>query len=198
VQFGYVVAGITALAAVSLASCGGGNTSEGESEFRRALPPDLRDADLTQLGSEEQLIPLTDGELSFSEYEKGFFALIACLEAEGLSFIGEPRIDSDGTTHHVVDGGSTDESLRHTQEIFSACRYQHFSILAAAWAWQTRLTESEVNLARALLSKCLRERDIDATDIPTDDELDRLMETYPDAVIGCSRKVEEETGLTGF
>jgi hypothetical protein len=197
-RFGYTTAAIAAALVLPLAACASGDPADGESEFLRALPPDLGGADLTLLGSVEQLIPLADGYLSFGEYEQAFFAMIACLESEGLSFVSEPSIDSDGTTNTLIDAGPTDESLRQTQEVFSACRYEHFSIVQAAWAWKTRLTEEEVNVARRHLAECLRERDIDISDIPSDDELDRLMETQPDVVIECSWKVEEETGIQGF
>jgi hypothetical protein len=78
------------------------------------------------------------------------------------------------------------------------CDYQHSSILKRFWAWSRAPSERERIETRHHLAICLREHDIEASDVPDDEELGRLITASADVFQSCARRALDETGASGF
>lgn len=185
------------LLAALVVACGNSPQSADE-QLQSILPPDLQQADLALVGSADQLQPLLDGELVYSEYERAFWALIACFEEAGLQVGPEPSIDANGTVNYRLLGGANLEQVAAVLETSRVCEFQHWSILNRVWVWQTRITEAERNEARRYISECLREFGIGTSDIPSDAELSVVAESEFESLSACATRAEEQTGIRGF
>jgi hypothetical protein len=150
------------------------------------------------LGARSQLNALEDGRLTFDEMEAALTAFVQCLIESGVEFRQPPFIDDDGVLHYDASAGSTESELFDTEAKLESCDYRHTSILKRFWAWSRAPTEQERVETRRHLANCLREHGLDASEVPSDEELGRLLTASPQVFDTCARRATHETGASGF
>jgi len=190
-------AGCATVALVWMTACTGGG--ESTNAYAAILPPDLRNVDLTTLGDSSQLEAVADGDLTPAEYERALTAFVACMMEQGLEFRSAPSISDEGDLTYQVFAGRSEVEIAATERVIDECRFRHVTILERIWAWQQfRDSQQERNDARRLLSQCLRERNIDAPELPDDASLADLLETHPMDFQECMKRAFDESGATGL
>lgn len=182
-------------------------TSEIPEAFRLALTPDEAFASLAVIMKEEHRIGgpelasaldnasefetslLSDGILTFSEYEQAFLARVSCLQEEGfrvpyvhITAIG--RFDSP-----VLASG--DDAYRRASEVFEACRV-YFDQIPTLWNDViSELFAGVVNGSREWVAQCVTERGYGPEDEPWRTSADGPAQAYAD----CIREMQQAYGL---
>lgn len=109
-------------------------------------------AALLRSTSPEQAELLADGELTTAEYEKAFFALVACLEDRGINVI-DPEFDG-GYSYSTLDPDTPEGQAKFNVD-HGECRDQHFAEIELAWADKNADPEADAAFYEAV-ADCVR------------------------------------------
>ena len=152
--------------------------------------PRARLASILQAASDYERPLLSDGILTFSEYETASLAEISCLKDSGLQVIHfdhfsnidlneslpGPKLTSRGKYLYsaVIPA---DITLEDAQREISACKNRYTATLAFLWAEKIAPGEKELQVIRRRIAACLREAGHDAPAEPSQHDLDVV--AYP-------------------
>ncbi len=109
-------------------------------------------AALLRSTSPEQAELLADGELTRAEYEKAFFALVACLEDRGIDVIDPEFVE--GYSYSTLDPDTPEGQAKFNVD-HGECRDQHFSEIEVAWADKNADPEADAAFYEAV-ADCVR------------------------------------------
>jgi hypothetical protein len=166
----------------------------------------LTDADLRAEVGEASVFQqslLSDGLLTYPEYESAVLATVQCLRDRGISIITEPHTAPGGVLVFEF-GGSTqfageaaDRENEAARLAYEACYHEHQNVVDLAWARQTQVDERTLAEARSALRECLEEAGVEG--IPPnakgrDFQAYQHLEVFPK----CQEKVGREFDIAGF
>jgi hypothetical protein len=147
--------------------------------------------------TEEQREALSDGELTFAEYEAAATRTVRCLGDAGLQ--GEAVLDHNSQTYALgarwqsSGDRADDEEKRAATE---RCYANHWNGISQAWTAQSTPTESEIDAARQAMAQCMREGGLDVP-VPASSQ-DILRHQAHEVYAACARRIAEEHGLPNF
>lgn len=174
---------LLALLALALAvshSCGGG------SELTEAdLSPEVK-AFLQRVGDdlpEAQRDALSDGVVTFAEYEAAYSHTVSCLRGEGLKVEGPTTVNRGRFLSYSVAGGTGDAD--------AACRAEHLEYTDELWNLQAVPTETEMESIALEYATCLEAAGISTEPGASLQEVDfaaagALGGPHSDAVLACA------------
>ena len=189
------VIGFTLVMCLSACNSGASNPSEsrtppsGRSFQPFLIPPERLQAVIDASSAFERAL-VSDGALSFEEYERAVFANVACMESKGLSIshsdstvrydLGDlkpgPRLSKRGI-YHFVAGAPDSFGPDALREATAECTAQFNTVVSLLWAEHSRPTIQESQQYRDAIARCIREAGQDAPDHPSDQDLLRV--AYP-------------------
>lgn len=146
---------------------------------------------------------LSDGVLTYAEYETAVLATVQCLRDRGVSIVTEPHA-APGNVIAFEFGGSTqfsgEASDRENEEArlaYEDCYHEHQDVVDLAWARQNQVDQRTLEGARAALRRCLHEAGIEG--VPEnakgrDFQPFQHFEAFP----RCQDSVAREFNIAGF
>lgn len=146
---------------------------------------------------------LSDGLLTYAEYESAVLATVQCLRDRGIEIVTEPH-PAPGEVIVFEFGGSTsfsgESAVRENEAArlsYEACYHEHQDVVDLAWARQHEVDERTLERARAALRSCLEEAGVEG--IPKnakgrDFQPFQRFEAFPK----CQERVAEEFDISGF
>jgi len=184
------------LAALSLAACG-----EGGDRPMSTSPSDPQDAAMLDwarsVSSQSQKEVLAKGYVTFEEYEQAMLNAVACFHEGGIATEG-PTLDRTGTYYEYVAKIPDDADYPRLEAWYNKCTAEHLDGILAAWNWQHRASEQEIQQAREALAACLRESGIEVPTAPTSADFSTAMQANLVAFGSCSDDVSAEYGIPHF
>ncbi len=189
---------VAAVLAVVAAACSGGQP---QATGLPGSPPFellVAGADL----SDAQEAILTDGEISYGEYEGAYLAYAECVRAAGGNIERGPFWDENDRDFHVWVGwpAASDAELRAAAE---ACWAQTVGPLQDWWLWQEmgRPTRQELEERDrrflAGIGECLSAAGYDVPGRPTAEELTAIAEEDPVTYRACIEEASPGFGDNG-
>jgi hypothetical protein len=156
------------IAAVSalVVACGGGNAAPAALTPNPDVLP-LSSAMLRQHepdASPYEWSLISDGDLTYSEYEASALAYVGCVTEAGLRFVEPPVADARGKFWFVIDVPDSADGA-----VVGRCRDEFHAVIDLLWAThvsQSGRGEEHVEAARRALVDCLRDAGLE--DIPDD------------------------------
>ena len=142
--------------------------------------------------SPEQAEFLADGELTSAEYEKAFFALVACLEDRGIR-VSETETDAPMGYSYTRLTPDTPEGQAKSEADHGECRSQHFDEIELAWADKHFDPEADAAFYRAV-ADCVRAEGVEV-DGTSPAELDAAYQRAPAVYDQCLDEVLLEFGF---
>jgi hypothetical protein len=149
-----------------------------------------------------------DADVTFAEYQAGFWAWVECAETVGWVPVEEPRLTSREVYEYQFyrpnsfSDASPQERQSWERDLFD-CRAEHFD--AVQWGWERKMTmsESERQEARNAIGSCLRSRGFDAPAEVASADLESMIRVVPgvtdpaerQAFNDCASAVQERYGL---
>lgn len=158
------------------------------------IPPSDLKAVMAAAGQDERGF-LSDGTLTFTEYEKAVFNLVRCGEERGLSFGTGPVLRQWGEYQFQATWTS---SLEDGQGALDDCRARNFSEVQRLWARVAQPTQKDYEEAYASLSECLRAAGLEVSRQPSAQELaalGRRLAGVSDQFSNCAVAMQDEYGI---
>jgi hypothetical protein len=159
---------------------------------------------------------LSDGILTFSEYESAVFAAVHCEQDAGLQIIAYPipgqpgrpgpELTSRGEYQYLpVAPEGSDSAQLH--KAFDECERNFDGSVRQLWAEHVAPTEKDMQVARDTISQCLRDHGIKVSEHPSGNELMRV--AYPpsgipsqpqpnEPYLGCATSAAAAFGIPGY
>ena len=177
-----------------------------------ALPPvRIKEQDLLPIlmtAPESQARALSDGVLTFAEYEAAVLAMATCIRDSplGIEFatidatgnlvrMPGPWLDRRGRYQYsFFYPGSVPES----EEKIASCRSEFLTAIENFWIVQVAPSEHELAAARRALGECLRAYGEEVPKEPSERDFDRFRMQPTTQFLRCSATVAEEYALPGF
>jgi len=138
---------------------------------------------------------LSDGVVTFAEYEAAVTAEIACLELAGLEVEGPSLSSSGRTLDFAVIATADDRPEKEFEEavdqVIDGCHVENSSEVVQAWLRQTTLSEEEIQVAFDDLVGCLTRSDVDVSGITGLQDLSEFLardsgeDSLPESAIAC-------------
>lgn len=135
----------------------------------------------------EHATVLSDGHVSFEEYEAAVFDTVRCLEGAGFTVVG-PDLRFKGKRYVYSALGDADKDP-------SECFGKNQTI-EDAWSLQNLPSEAELNEARSALAQCFRDHGVEVEANPAEGYFQRFAGSAVHRQ--CSNEVSEEYGLPFF
>lgn len=159
---------------------------------------------------------LQDGVLTFSEYEAAVFAAVKCERDAGLQIFAYPvpgtaqrpgpELTARGEYQYLpVPPEGSDGAALH--RAFDECEARYAGALRPLWADHVAPTEKDMQSARDMIAKCLREHGVKAPNQPSGNELMQLafppngVPSHPrpnEPYLGCANSAAESYGIPGY
>jgi hypothetical protein len=201
-RFGAPAIAITALLAAF--GCGGTaapqhSEEEGAAVLRADLPKDL---------SPYQRKILDDGVLTVAEYQQAALDVVRCHRESGARIVGAPHYaGEDGAPDpwwssrgQFMYGAGYPDDDPDKERKYHNCEGEYFATINPIWANHIAPTPTEVQQARDMVARCLRDEGIEIQEHPSIQELASV--TVPrmhDPVVSrCRRLGAEHLGMTDF
>jgi hypothetical protein len=127
---------------------------------------------------------MKDGSVSFGDYETAATALVACLRREGID-AEDPKLESDRTFSFVFNDGS------RAEQIFQACRTEHYDAIELAWADLVSPTKEEDRAYYEELAECISAEGFTTT--PEPNSLENAYRQNPDLYQRCASALSGRT-----
>lgn len=163
---------IVAAGCLASACSAGGN--------RESASPTVNDANITTFGvtepSARQLEMVSDGEVSFQEYEEAYLAYIQCVVDEGIKLREKPHLDAHGKYYEAKFSLGSEAELEANKLVLQTCQDRHLLSVLRLWDTANRPSESLIQAANQALVDCLSEQSIMMPAHLTIDEFAVLLE----------------------
>jgi hypothetical protein len=125
-----------------------------------------------------------DVDVSFDEYQAGFWAWVECAETAGWIPVEQPRLTSREVYNYQFyrrnssPAASAQERQSWERDLFD-CRAKHFD--PVQWGWERKMTmpESERQEARNTIGSCLRDKGFDAPAEVTSADIESMIRVVP-------------------
>lgn len=141
---------------------------------------------------------MRDGTLTFSKYEKAFFAMVECVEAAGLTLAERPQLTAD-ENYYLLIWYRDQAEIETGQPKADRCRLEYFEYVNRTWARaDPRRFESLYASARADLVACAREAGLDLAENATDDDLHVYRDAVDPAYFRCVKTIQESHRIPGW
>ncbi len=158
------------LCAVAVAGCTVAPSEAPSSTLPEGLPPFQREI-------------LSDGVVTFAEYERAVFRTVQCLRELGYEVDG-PELGARGLFYdYWVTVGP--EGSAATSEAQDRCDEEYLRSVAFAWARQNELTGAELEAELERLRACLGEAGVEVAADATVEDLIELVDGVDDEAFGC-------------
>lgn len=168
----------------------------------------VRSSDLPPNLSAYQHALLDDGLLTASEYEKAALDVVRCHKENGAQVVGTPHYSGeDGVPEpwwtprgqYMYGPVYADTDLDASSKYFR-CEEQYFNVVNAIWTNYIAPSASEMQEARVIVARCLREGGIDVPEQPSTAQLAPI--TSPrrrdPEVARCLRLGADHIGMPAF
>jgi hypothetical protein len=147
---------------------------------------------------------LSDGELTFTEYEASALELVNCAEQLGYGIAGsfEPTVRGEYVLTFVESPAATPTSLSSMHSSLQECNQTYFNLVNLFWSRHTAPSESELQAARDELAACLRGGGFTLPEHPAAGEIRRTVlppgQPAPAIIVQCQQRIMDHFGLPGF
>ncbi len=173
---------------VLAAACGGRQSDQAVGTLDQAALDEF----LSGANAENSYV-FDDGKVTFEEYEASVLRAVSCVTDLGIEVEG-PVPGPRRTLNIKYAVPDSEPGLFDNAE---ACTGAELAVWDA-WSWENRPSEQEIQDAREALVNCLQEADVQVSDNPTGDELQRLTVIGGSPWRACVKAVQEEYELPGF
>ncbi len=138
---------------------------------------------------------LSDGIVTFSEYEAALLSHIECAESEGLSIFDLSYDRVYGQFEYLFSSGTADpEESRNDLETHDRCYEYHVEAVEFAWTSRPSPGEEELAAVRPAVASCLNDYGIDvSTDFLVDEALQLTYESEIPQAVECLEPLEPWT-----
>lgn len=138
-----------------------------------------------------------DGRLTFSEYEKAFFADVQCVTEAGILVPKTPAVSAD--QQFVLETFYPDrESLERGLPEEARCRNTYLEWIERAWRSDMGRYQQVYDEARRALGRCARSAGLDLPEFPTADDTKPFFEDFNPEYFRCLKKTQESQNLDGW
>lgn len=187
---------VAIIATVLVAMMAAGCRSSGDSAVKSAGGlSDSALAELRKSAGDQQAEMLSDGVITFQQYETAILATIQCLSDAGIS-VGSPELRYK-RKYYRYDWQFPDDRAEELFPKVEECTGRWRPVVDG-WYIENMATEKEVGEARAAFVSCLRDAGVDLPSHPTEQDFDRLRRSPTRDFLACSDEISEEYGLIGF
>jgi hypothetical protein len=172
------------------------------------------DAQRTEAIRKDETIPagqrvlLSDGVLTFSEYEAAILEMARCVRAAGGQLeLGEPRLNRRGL--YTYSPSWPVSSPSGTEATIRECIEENLSLVSLLWAEVVTVPEQELRAAMGEMRNCLSGKgipDVGALSQPADFHAflrdkalaGTLTPEFQTTYLSCALEVENNWGIAGF
>lgn len=140
-----VVAGMSV---VSLFGCSSSDNDDEQSTYADAL------AQAKELAPEAQQEAISDGTVTFAEYEAAVFATIECFKRNGIEVAEEPHLTEGGRYDYGIQGSDDPEKDNAILEKMFACQDEHLSFIESLHFHRDPLSPEEEDERLAGFIQC--------------------------------------------
>ena len=195
-----VLAG-TCLTIAAAMACGGSERPESPSEFNEGGDLSVPSFEIEQARRDSDLVSLkllSDGFLSFAEYESVTLEYVACVESAGAS-LGRPLV-AGKLRVYAIEFVSPATSAAAVREAVPRCGAPTYDRISRLWSLGNAPSEEVVREARTALANCLRTRGLSVPDDPGPEYFANAGRSSAGttAMLECSAIVSEEYGIPYF
>ena len=185
----YVLGLCVIFLASTFSSCSFGNASEERSsdQFAQSIAS----------SSQFQRELLSDGRLTYEEYERAVLATVQCVKDNGIEIAKEIHSAPGKRIAFEFVGGTTEDERARASAVYEDCYREFEETVDLVWAEQNAPDEKTLELARDALAQCLRAggyQGLPAHPEREDFKLARGHLAFPP----CQRRISQEYDLVGF
>lgn len=152
----------------------------GDASGRESHPPTVNDANVTTFGvadpSARQLEMISDGAVSFQEYEEAYLTYIQCMVDGGIKLREKPHLDAQGKHYEASFSLGTERDLEANKLIMQTCQDQHLLSVLRLWDAANLPSEYLIQQANQAVVDCLDKQSIKKPLYLTIDEFGILLE----------------------
>ena len=193
-----VAASLTIAAALA---CGGSERPESRNEFNEGGDLSVPSFEIEQARRDSDSVSLellSDGFLSFAEYESVVLDYVACVESAGAS-LGRP-LAAGRLRVYAIEFVSPVTSAAAVREAVPRCGAPTYDRISRLWSLGNAPSEEVVREARTALANCLRARGQSVPDDPGPEYFANVGRSSggTTAMLQCSAIVSDEYGIPYF
>lgn len=182
-----------AVAVFGITGCQGG-LEVGDTIAREAELGGLHEAAVAG-GFEFQAEILSDGLVSYAEYEAAVFATISCLREQGLRVLG-PTESSDGLLAYSYGGAETKEESDAQVVIGDECESRYLNYVSGGYKILHAPSAEEMQQRRLEYAECLHDRGYEIHAGATGPEMDELSSAVDD--LTCAIQYSDTMVISGY
>lgn len=169
--------------AMLVAACSGGSAVD-----LKDLPDGVSPAVLIDISEFQQQL-LSDGEVTFSEYEEAVFATMRCLTRAGI-WVSDPMLDAAGSSYRFDFGGAyTEAEGEEMENTYEKCYREFQDAVDEVWAIQNGPSEEEITVFYERVLECVRAKGFDIVIDAQQPNLERVNQLAPYDYPACFEEV---------
>jgi hypothetical protein len=178
-----------------LTACGGEASNQAEASPAATHEYlDLSEGSVSPLPAQLEL--LSDGVLTFDEYETAVLATVQCLAEAGVRIVSEPHLDLSGTRYvYQYFAGSNDVEFEEIRSTWIECYTLHQAVVDGEWARYTAPPEGRLRDALLALETCLAESGFEFQSPVSQADFQTLTDQNPEEFTACLSGISQEFGI---